>query len=75
MTNGAVDEEYSKLQSQKRPLPQLAGINLMKRLICTSCGAVSLCEKSGSRDNSPAVAWSYRIKDFRMTWALKVSVW
>lgn len=74
MTNGTVDEVYSKLQSKKRPLPQLAGINLMMRLIYTSCGAVSLGEKSGSRDNSPSVARSCRFKDFSMMWELKVSV-
>lgn len=44
MTNNIVDGVYSELQSKKRPLPQLAEMNLVMRLICTSCGSGPLLE-------------------------------
>lgn len=53
MTNDRVNEVYSKLQSKKRPLPQLAEMSLVMRLICTSCGSGPPLEKSGIKDNSP----------------------
>lgn len=75
MTNSTVDEVCSKLESKEAP--SSAGrnqfndeIDLYQLWSCLS----SLWEKSGSRDKSPSVAWSCRIKDFRVTWKMKVNI-
>lgn len=58
MRNDRISRVYSKLQGRKRPLPQLAEMNLVMRLICTSCGSGPGLERSGIKDNSPLAVCS-----------------
>jgi len=74
MTNNRINGVYSKLQSEKGSLPQLAEMNLVMRLISTSCGSGPPLEERGIKDNSPLAACSCCSQIFGVMWKLKVHV-